>query len=55
MDIVFLCKAYSGELRRDEEETEALRFFEAGKLPENLSPPIVIPLRAWEKKKLGLE
>ena len=55
VDIVFLCKAYSGQLRRDEEETEELRFFEAGKLPEMLSPPIVIPLRAWEKKKLSME
>lgn len=55
VDIVFVCKAYSGALRRDEEETEALRFFEPGKLPENLSPPIVIPLRTWERKKLGLE
>ena len=55
VDIVFICTAYSGVLRQDKEETEALAFFEPGKLPENLSPPIVIPLRAWEKKKLGLE
>ena len=55
VDIVFLCREYSGTLRRDEEETEELRFFEAGKLPEELSPPIVIPLRAWEKKKLEME
>lgn len=55
VDIVFLCKDYSGSLRLDEEESEALCFFEPGKLPENLSPPIVIPLRHWEKKKLGLE
>ena len=55
VDIVFLCREYSGVLRPDPEETEALAFFEPGKLPENLSPPIVLPLRAWEKKKLGLE
>ena len=55
VDIVFICTAYSGVLRRDKEETEALGFFFSGKLPENLSPPIVIPMRAWEKKKLGLE
>ena len=55
VDIVFLCTAYSGELRRDKAETEGLCFFEPGKPPENLSPPSVIPLRAWEKKKLGLE
>lgn len=55
VDIVFLCKDYSGTLRPDEEESEQLQFFEAGKLPEKLSPPIAIPLRCWEKKKLGLE
>ena len=55
VDIVFICTAYSGVLCRDEGESEALGFFEPGKLPENLSPPIVIPLRTWEKKKLGLE
>lgn len=55
VDIVFICTAYSGVLCRDEVESEALGFFEPGKLPENLSPPIVIPLRTWEKKKLGLE
>ena len=55
VDIVFLCRQYSGALQPEEEETEELRFFEAGKLPEELSPPIVIPLRAWEKKKLEME
>ena len=55
VDIVFLCKDYSGTLRPDEKESEQLQFFEAGKLPEKLSPPIAIPLRCWEKKKLGLE
>lgn len=55
VDIVFICTAYSGVLCRDGDESEALGFFEPGKLPENLSPPIVIPLRTWEKKKLELE
>lgn len=55
IDIVFLCKDYTGNLHCQEDETEELAFFEAGKLPENLSPPIVLPLKAWEKKKLGLE
>lgn len=55
VDIVFLCKEYTGSLRLDGEESEELRFFEPGKLPENLSPPIVIPLRCWEKKKLQME
>lgn len=55
VDIVFLCREYVGCLCPDVDESEALGFFEAGFLPENLSPPIVIPLRTWERKKLGLE
>ena len=34
------------------DESEALCFFAPGQLPEKLSPPIVIPLRAWEAKRL---
>ena len=55
VDIVFLCTDYSGTLSPDPEESEELRFFEAGRLPEKLSPPIVIPLKAWERKKLSME
>lgn len=55
VDIVFLCRDYSGSLRLDAEESEDLCFFEAGQLPVNLSPPIVRPLRTWEKKKLSME
>lgn len=55
VDIVFLCRDYSGSLRLDAEESEDLCFFEAGQLPVNLSPPIVLPLRTWEKKKLSME
>ena len=55
IDVVFLCRDYSGTLRCQQEESEAFRFFEAGKLPEKLSPPIVIPLKAWERKRLGQE
>ena len=55
VDIVFLCTDYSGTLSPDPEESEELRFFEAGCLPEKLSPPIVIALKAWERKKLSME
>ena len=55
VDIVFLCRDYSGSLRLDAEESEDLSFFEAGQLPVNLSPPIVLSLRTWEKKKLSME
>lgn len=52
VDIVFLCRAYSGTLKRQEEEVEELRFFPADALPENLSPPIRKPLMQWAKQKL---
>lgn len=55
VDVVFLCSSYTGELRCEKEESEELAFFKAGHLPENLSPPIRIPLKAWEKKKLEME
>lgn len=55
IDVVFLCKDYAGSLRCQLEESEELRFFSPGQLPESLSPPIVIPLKTWEKKRLGQE
>lgn len=55
VDIVFVCRDFSGTLTCQEGETEKLAFFEPGKLPENLSPPIVIPLRAWEESRLKKE
>ena len=55
VDVVFLCQDYSGKLCCQEGESEELAFFEPGKLPENLSPPIRIPLKTWERKRLGQE
>lgn len=55
VDIVFLCKDYTGSLHCQDGESEDLAFFEAGHLPENLSPPIILPLKKWERKKLGME
>ena len=51
IDIVFLCKSYSGVLKRQEEEVDALRFFNLDEIPENLSPPIVKPLQKWMEMK----
>lgn len=53
VDVVFLCRDYSGQLKCQEDESEALSFFVPGRLPEKLSPPIVIPLREWEAKRLA--
>ena len=51
IDIVFLCKSYSGQIKRQEEEVDALRFFRVDEIPDNLSPPIIKPLMKWVKMK----
>ena len=51
VDIVYLCKSYSGQLKCQESEVEELRFFPPDALPENLSPPIRVPLLRWAESK----
>ena len=51
VDIVYLCKDYSGQLQCQPGEVDALQFFDANKLPENLSPPIRKPILQWAKTK----
>lgn len=53
VDIVFLCKDYSGQLRPQKSEVEELRFFSVAEIPEKLSPPIRPALEKWiELKRL---
>lgn len=54
VDIVFLCRHYSGTLKCQEDEVDDLQFFPPDGLPENLSPPIRKPLLQWAQQKLGL-
>jgi len=51
VDIVFICKDYSGTLKCQDGEVEELQFFCAEELPENLSPPIKRALLEWAKKQ----
>ena len=51
VDIVFLCRRYSGQLKCQAGEVDDLRFFPADALPENLSPPIIKPLMQWAAAK----
>ena len=51
VDIVFLCRAFSGELHPQASEVEALRFFRPDEIPENLSPPIRPALATWLELK----
>ena len=52
MDIVFLCRKFSGQLKCQESEVDDLRFFSPDEIPENLSPPIVKPLMKWVESKM---
>lgn len=47
VDIVYLCRSYEGSLKCQAGEVEALRFFSPDALPEELSPPIRVPLLQW--------
>ena len=47
IDIVYVCRDYSGTLKPQAGEVEALRFFAPEDIPENLSPPIRKPLEVY--------
>lgn len=51
VDIVYVCRKYSGTLRRQAGEVENLRFFELDDIPQNISPPIRKPLEKWIESK----
>lgn len=52
VDIVYICKDYSGELCCQEGEVDDLKFFEIDKIPDNISKPIERPLRQYIASKL---
>ena len=52
IDIVYLCRDFSGALRAQSEEIEELNWFAPDALPERLSPPIAGPLTEWAEKRL---
>jgi len=47
IDIVYICRDYSGSLRADSAEVEELAFFALDKIPENISPPQRMPLNEF--------
>ena len=51
IDIVFLCRKFSGELTPQAGEVETLRFFAPEEVPENLSPPIRPAMTKWLELK----
>lgn len=51
VDIVYICRDYSGELRCQKGEVDELKFFEIDKIPNNLSKPIEMALKQYIKLK----
>lgn len=47
VDIVYVCKNYTGTLRCQAGEVDELRFFCADEIPKNISPPIRKALEKW--------
>ena len=53
IDIVFICRDYSGELICQNNEVEQLKFFAIEELPNKISPPIKVALNKWIDEKLS--
>lgn len=51
VDIVYLCKDYSGTLKCQEDEVAKLQYFDACDVPENISPPIRVAINKWIELK----
>ena len=47
VDIVYICKNYSGTLRCQKGEVDELRFFSVDELPKNISAPNQKPIMQW--------
>lgn len=47
IDIVYICRDWTGSLKPDFSEVGDLRFFASDNLPDNISPPVVKPLKAY--------
>lgn len=51
IDIVYLCRNYSGTIQCQEGETEELCFFSIEDIPENLSAPVKNAILQWIDSK----
>jgi len=50
VDIVYICREWTGSLKPQASEVNDLRFFAPAQLPENISPPNVKPLSQYVEK-----
>lgn len=51
VDIVYLCRRYSGTLKCQKGEVDALRFFAVNEIPENITEPERVALQKWVESK----
>ena len=51
VDIVYVCRKYSGALQCQAGEVDELRFFSVDEIPDNISPPIRKALMKWVEGK----
>ena len=54
VDIVYICKDYSGDLLCQEGEVDALKFFPIDQIPDNISKPIEKQLEKYIASKRDL-
>lgn len=55
IDIVFVCRNFSGTLKCQEEEVKELRFFSADEIPKNISKPLIKVVQKWIDKKADVK
>lgn len=53
IDIVYICRSYSGELKCQQEEVTQLKFFDINDIPENICPPVRSPLLRYIEYRRG--
>lgn len=51
IDIVYLCKDYSGDINPRDGEAEELRWFSVDEIPNNISKPIKKAIQKWIETK----
>ena len=51
IDIVYICRDYSGSLKKQESEVEELAFFCVENIPKEITPPNVAPIKQWISQK----
>ncbi|WP_432650078.1 NUDIX hydrolase [Huintestinicola sp.] len=53
IDILYICRSFTGALKCQPEEVESLNFFDISDIPESISPPTREPLRQYIEYRRG--